>query len=163
MTVSTGVLIAVALGLGVFIVAEAMGSDGGGGSAPPAPAPVGGALPDSVAQAIAGAISQQEGYGVPGATPTVNNNPGDLRNWGGGYPTDSRGFTIFPDYATGYAALVTDIQNHAAANPDESIEDWIATYAPASDGNNPAAYAAAVAAAVGVDPSTTFSQLAVMA
>ncbi len=148
--------VAVALIAAIWLVGNAGGFAGLGGD-------VAGALPATVATAIAQAIGQQEGFGVAGARPTRNNNPGDLRNWPPGYPTDDAGFTIFPNAETGWAALEQDIQEHAAGNPGQSLQTWIGEYAPASDGNDPIGYAASVAAAVGATPETTFQELAVPA
>ena len=114
---------------------------------------------------LADAIETQEGYGVPGTRPTRNNNCGDLRNWPD-YPTDADGFSIFPDSATGRAKLELDLTNHAAHYPDQTLEQFIAGdgdgwpgYAPASDHNDPVAYALALARALGVETSATFAQL----
>lgn len=114
---------------------------------------------------LADAISQQEGFGIPGARPTRNHNCGDLRNWPG-YPVDDGGFAIFPDDATGRAKLEMDLRNHAASWPDQSLFQFIAGdgdkwpgYAPASDANDSAGYALALAQALGVQTSTTFQEL----
>lgn len=55
-------------------------------------------LPGTTAQIerIARAISVAEGYGVPGAIPTIRNNPGNIRSSAGPiatYPTPSDGWT----------------------------------------------------------------------
>jgi hypothetical protein len=146
--------VAIALGLGLLAVFKAAGSGAFGGATPMAPGP----LPDSVVRALAAAIEAQEGWGISGDVPTRYNNPGDLTDWPG-LPAGVNGISLFPTAAQGEYALFEDIQNHAAANPGESLQGWIDTYAPASAGNDPVAYAAAVAAAVGVSPDTTFAQL----
>ncbi len=102
--------------------------------------------------AAARAIAAQEGWGQPGARPTRNNNPGDLRDWPPGFPRDAGGFTIFPDAATGWSYLYRDVQAHLAANPAQSVADWIASYADVA-GAELDQYAGAVAAALGIAPS----------
>lgn len=114
---------------------------------------------------LAAAIANQEGFGAPGARPTRNHNPGDLRNWPG-YPTDSGGFSIFPDDETGWAKLREDLMNHSRHYPDQTIEQFVSGdgdgwpgYAPASDHNDSAGYALALARAVARDTSATFAEL----
>ncbi len=53
---------------------------------------------------IAGAITRNEGA-CSSAGVCRNNNPGNLRAGPGSIGTDSRGFAIFPDFATGESAL----------------------------------------------------------
>lgn len=116
---------------------------------------------------LARAIAAQEGFGVAGARPTRNHNPGDLRGWFP-YPADADGFTIFPDDATGWAALKQDLTNHAAKYPDQCLLSFIGGdqhdgwpgYAPSSDGNFPSSYATALATALGCSIFTRFSELA---
>jgi len=116
---------------------------------------------------LADAIQHEEGYGPPEARPTRNCNPGDLRDWPG-YPVDDGGFSVFPDYETGRAKLEMDLANHAARWPGQSLAAFIAGdgqprgwpgYAPASDSNDPAGYAAALARALGCEVSTMFCEL----
>ena len=124
-------------------------------------------MTDDNISTMARAIAQQEGFGVPGARPTRNHNCGDLRGWPG-YPVDEGGFSIFPDDETGWAKLREDIGNHANRWPGQSlgafvggdgtINGWTG-YAPASDSNDPVAYAAALAKALGCEVSTTFCEL----
>lgn len=115
--------------------------------------------------ALVRAIAEREGFGVPGARPTRNHNPGDLRGWPG-CATDARGFSIFPDDETGWAKLRMDVANHAARCPAQSLLQFVGGdgdswpgYAPASDANDVAGYAGALAAALGCAVSTTFADL----
>ena len=118
--------------------------------------------------AFALAIGHQEGFFAPGAglnRPQRNHNPGDLRDWPG-YPADEGGFSIFPDDATGWEKLKLNLTNHAAWNPQQTILEYIGGdgrgwpgYAPASDGNDPVAYADAVAREMDVTPETRFEEL----
>jgi hypothetical protein len=52
---------------------------------------------------LAEAIAEAEGYGVPGAIPTVRNNPGDLKIGGGS-------ITTFATAAEGWAALYRQLE-----------------------------------------------------
>ncbi len=65
---------------------------------------------------------------------------------------------MFPDYQTGYSALVNLIQSPSYWGL--TLTQFFQQYAPAADNNNPAAYAASVAASLGVDPNTPLSVLA---
>lgn len=105
---------------------------------------------------FASAVATAEGYGVPGAIPTVNNNPGDLRGWPG-VPTDSAGYSVFPTAAAGWAALEQQLQTIAGGeseyySPDMTIAQMGATWA-----NGDANWAANVAAALGVTANTMIS------
>ena len=90
------------------------------------------------------AIGKAEGFGVAGAIPTVNNNPGDIIGGAfatsqGATGTDSHGFAIFPDAATGYAALDANLSAYQAANPNITLSGVAAQWAPASGTGNNAA------------------------
>ena len=114
--------------------------------------------PSNTVQAMAQLIAQQEGFGVPGAIPTDYHNPGDLTNWPG-YPTGDRGqgnITIFPDDATGWKALYTDLTVHLALNPNQSLDSFIQSYAEQPPGSS---YAQAVAQGLGVSIDTPLSQI----
>ncbi len=129
---------------------------------------------NSLATRLASAIEVAEGYGVPGAIPTVNNNPGDLMNWqGSGLPSDPNGFAVFPSYAAGFQALVQKVQNIlSSADPEISalaqeyfgvgdtsqltIEQLAQIYSPQGADN----WANNVAAELGVSPSTTIGSAA---
>lgn len=107
---------------------------------------------------IASTIQKVEGY-YPGSVAYRNNNPGNLIYVGqaGATGADANGFAIFPNYATGLQALDDQIQLYAARGL--SIQGMMQIYAPASDGNDPNSYAAQVAGALGVDPSTSLLSL----
>jgi len=112
-------------------------------------------------QTLIQAIAKEEGWGIPGARPTRNNNPGDLRApmglstfWDGQTGTDSGGFAIFESEFWGWRALQVDIQTHARKNPEQSLAGFIAQFAPSSE-NNTLAYTSVVADALGVNPVTT--------
>lgn len=107
---------------------------------------------DTVAQTI----QTVEGY-YPGSLAYSNNNPGNLKfaNQSGATGKDQYGFAVFPDYNTGYQALLNQINLDAGRGL--TIAQFTDKYAPASDGNNPGAYAQSIAGASGLsvnDPLT---------
>lgn len=108
------------------------------------------------------AIKKHEGW-YPGSRSYRQNNPGNLR-WSKYQIGTDGNFAIFPDYATGWKALLFQVE--IAANgksrvyrPDMTFYDFFAVYAPASDNNVPTRYAEAVAAHVGVPPTTRIRSL----
>lgn len=105
---------------------------------------------------LAAAIQRFEGW-APGSVSFRNNNPGNLRAGPGQVGTDSQGYAIFPDYATGWAALQNQVQTNISRGL--TLNEFFAGvpgvypgYAPATDRNNPAQYAATVAGWVGISP-----------
>jgi hypothetical protein len=98
---------------------------------------------------VASVIQTVEGW-FPGSTSYRNNNPGNLKYAGqaGAIGQDANGFAIFPDYQTGYQALLNQISLDASRG--ESIAQFTAKYAPAQDANDPASYAATIASATGL-------------
>ncbi len=99
--------------------------------------------------AICSAIAGQEGWWLPESRPRRNNNPGDLRGapWlvkpqmdGGYWKADSQ--------AQGIAGLYHQVALDIARG--YSLTQLLNAWAPASDGNNPAAYIAAVQKATGI-------------
>ncbi len=103
-------------------------------------------------ECLALAHQKHEGYGTKKAvTINANNNPGALR-WNpaqaafGG--VDAPGYTWFPSYAQGFAALKADltakITGHSAHidySKNPTFLDYVKVYAPAADRNNPTSYA----------------------
>lgn len=116
----------------------------------------------SLVSSIAAAITQMEGSGA-GTIATRNNNPGNLVS-GPGMIGTSGGFAVFPDEATGQAALDNQIQLNI--NRGLTLQQFFAGgngyagYAPSADNNNPTAYANFVAGQVGIDTSTPLNSLA---
>lgn len=107
---------------------------------------------------VALAVQQQEGY-YPGSIAYKNNNPGNLMYAGqsGATGKDANGFAVFPDYATGFQALLNQIA--LDANRGMTISQFTASYAPASvPGNNPGVYATNIANATGLSPTDLLSQ-----
>jgi hypothetical protein len=107
----------------------------------------------------------------------LNNNPGNITAGGpdlGQYPgkVNWHNFLIFPDEATGYAAIAGFLRKAgypastmggqrvpAGRYADLTIPDALQHYAPSGDGNDPTAYGAAVVAAAGVPPTTLIRDL----
>jgi hypothetical protein len=107
--------------------------------------------------AIALGIQQQEGY-YPGSVAYTNNNPGNLVYVGqsGATGKDTLGFAVFPDYATGFQALVNQVNLDMSRGL--TFDQFTAKYAPAGQGaNNPSLYAQNLATAVGLSPSDLLS------
>jgi len=118
-----------------------------------------GDLTDQIAQAI----YQMEGSG-PTTIATRNNNPGNLRSGPGQIGTNG-GFAVFPDMATGWAALDNQINLNISRGLTLNqffggLPGVYAGYAPSADSNNPSAYATFVANQVGIDPNTPLNALA---
>lgn len=121
---------------------------------------------------LATAIARFEGFFSAGSVAQRNNNPGNLRAGIGQTGTDANGYAIFPDAATGFAALQNQIslnisrglnlntffagQRDSAGNV---IRGGYPGYAPAADANSPAQYAATVAGWLGIDPNTPLSNI----
>ena len=113
-------------------------------------------------QPIADAIAQMEGYNNTEQTlAKINNNPGNLRSWGG-VPTN-RGYAAFPTPEAGWNALRRQVQ--ILIDMNLTLYEFFggkpgvySGYAPAADRNRPAHYAEFVASRVGIDPSTPLQQ-----
>lgn len=111
---------------------------------------------------IADAIAAAEGYGVVGARPTRNNNPGDL-TYAFGYPTTGKDgmFPIFATPADGYNALyqqVSEMVNDTSSiySSDMTIADIGSHYAPGQPD-----WVTNVSNALGVSPDTPISEIPV--
>src|SRR5215831_12367167 len=94
----------------------------------------------------------------------LDNNPGNITGRPGGpdfgqYPGkfNWHNFLIFPTWAAGYDAIAMLLRSPSYVNL--SILDAFKKYAPASDGNDPVAYANSVAAALGIPVSTIVGDL----
>lgn len=101
-------------------------------------------------QAIATAFATAEGGLTPGTFPYRTNNPCDIFVGGNtaGYATMDAGWNAC------YNQIELMLSGQSSVyTPDESISDIAASYAPASAGNNPTAWANNVAAALGISPS----------
>jgi hypothetical protein len=94
----------------------------------------------------------------------LNNNPGNLTGKAGGPDYGQyrdkfnwHNFLIFPTFEAGFAAIAARLLRPDFR--DLSILDAFRKYAPASDGNDPDAYASAVASAAGLSTSTLVRDL----
>lgn len=116
----------------------------------------------SVTTDLAGAIQRFEG--ACSGQSCRNNNPGNLRAGPGSTGVDARGIAIFPDYATGEAALQrqVDLNIGRGLTLDEFFggkSGVYAGYAPAADSNNPSGYSATVAGWLGIDPNVPLGSI----
>ena len=94
----------------------------------------------------------------------LNHNPGNLTGVPGGadfgqYPGkfNWHNFMIFPTREAGYNAIAAFLRGPSYR--DLTITKAFERYAPASDGNDPVAYANSVASAAGISPSTLVRDL----
>lgn len=131
---------------------------GGAGAAPASGAA--GVSPDTILNTLDAAQRQQLLGGMVGqeAAGAASTNPGNLRYsaWAarhGAIGANARGFAIFPDRATGMAAMEAlvfgtygnrSIQGMLAGDPSRHIPG----YAPAADNNDPVGYARRIAGRV---------------
>lgn len=103
-----------------------------------------------------------------GLIPTAGggvNNPLDLRDfgipWQGRIPVANSSIGQFQTMWQGYRAGIDTIKSHYNNDGQTTLNTFFAGnsnpgYAPASDGNDPVAYAKNVAAAMGIDPGDDF-------
>lgn len=109
----------------------------------------------SLVASIAAAIARQEN------TNPAYNNPGGLVSGPGQIGTASNGLAIFPDAATGEAALERQIQLYI--DRGVSISDLTKAWAPVGcgamcAGNDPVAYAQHLSSWTGLDPNVPLNQ-----
>lgn len=107
---------------------------------------------------LADAIAKAEGFGVPGAIPTLANNPGDLALGDQGFGTMGANITIFPTLQDGQTALESQVTAMLSGtskyyNPNETIAQVGQTYA---GGNT--SWARNVANFFGVPQDATLSE-----
>ncbi len=89
-----------------------------------------------------------------------NNNPGNLRFIGQAGATQGEGgFAKFDTPQDGYNALVNDITSKVNSGLYSNLQDMMSKYAPASDNNDPVAYANFIAKNLGVSSTTPLSKL----
>lgn len=96
-------------------------------------------------------------------------NPGNVRYVSGTWMAkiaigQKDGFCVFKDYQTGYGVLKELFANAATGKseiyrPSDTLYQFYAKYAPASDNNDPNHYAEFVASAIGVAPTVAISTL----
>jgi hypothetical protein len=110
---------------------------------------------------IAQSIQQVEGY-YPGTLAYRNNNPGNLvytsyyaQNYGA--VQGDGGFSKFPDYDTGYSAMLHQIQVDSSRG--DSIYDLTYSWLGSGQGGDWQSYAETIANNLGVDPNTKVADL----
>lgn len=108
------------------------------------------------------AIQEYEGW-KEGSLTYRHNNPGALR-WSPFETGNKNGFSIFPSYEDGFRALKHQLTiacngTSGVYNPDDTLFQFFSKYAPASDNNNPKAYAQFVAKKLGVTIDTRIKRL----
>jgi len=109
-------------------------------------------------------ISKAEGFDVPGSLPARCHNPGDLEIGNVGYGVDN-GKTIFPDDATGWAALYREGSLMLAAMTSlhrshvYSLGETFLQVAQAwTGGDNPSGWAQTVAETCGMSVTNTLQE-----
>jgi hypothetical protein len=128
-------------------------------AAVPSPAP---ANFSAQVQSMAAAISRAEGFGDPGAIPTIAHNPGDLVLGDLGYGTiGPEKITICASDADGQARLAHQVMLMLSGQSKVySLGDTIDDVAAKWTTSDPAAWANNVAASLGISPTTTLGAYA---
>ena len=76
---------------------------------------------------------------------------------GGNNPIGSNTFVIFPDYQTGWNAMIANLGTDRYQNL--TVGSAISTWAPSSAGNNPVAYGQTVSSWTGLTVDTNMNSL----
>lgn len=115
---------------------------------------------------FAEAVKEHEGW-FPGSRSQRNQNPGNFRcsklmtDLGATRCDDN--FSVFPNYETGWKALIQFItyacNNELRAYKDKTIYGFFEVYAPSGDDNTPRRYAEIVANNIGLSPNTRMKDL----
>ena len=105
---------------------------------------------------LASLIAQEEGYGIPGALPTRDNNPGDLRHSPHSFHTgDPNAIGQIDNPQDGWADLQRQLQ--LFADRGLTLEQAIYEFAPPTE-NNSARYLQYVCDGLGCTPDMTVAQ-----
>jgi hypothetical protein len=113
--------------------------------------------------ALAQAIARAEGFGVPGAIPTLANNPGDITDTG--HPGDTGrtmgvGIRVYASSTAGWNALYGKLTNILGGGSSEyPVSLTFAEFGDLWAGGDPN-WVNNVASELGLDPSTTLAQFA---
>lgn len=108
-------------------------------------------------QTFVEAIARQEGFGVAGARPTRDDNPGDIvyGRWAAAHGATQDGrfakWTTVQDGVEAERKLLID--DYLGLTVRQALNKW----APASDGNNVSAYEANVCEWTGLTPETVLT------
>ena len=105
---------------------------------------------------LARLIAQEEGYGVPGTIPTMDDNPGDLRHSPHSFHTSSAPDSIgkIDTPQDGWADLERQLQLYAQRGL--TLQEAIYEFAPPAE-NNSQAYLDFICRGLGVPSSTSVS------
>lgn len=112
---------------------------------------------------VAEAIMVFEGM-KPGSVSYRYSNPGNLR-WSATAERIEDGYAQFATFSDGWNALVYDLKSKCngktktGLTPQSTVLDLFHKYAPPSDNNDPAAYAAFVAKRAGIKVTDTLASL----
>ena len=111
---------------------------------------------------LAQLVAKREGFGIPGALPTRNSNPGDLRHAPGETHAagDPNGIGSFDSVAAGWAAL--EMQLRLYAQRGLTVGQMVALYAPPGDHNDTQGYLDFVCEGLGCTPDTLVSNALVI-
>jgi hypothetical protein len=107
---------------------------------------------------LAHLIAQREGFGIPGAIPTRDNNPGDLRHspHASHAGEGSNAIGIIDTLADGWADLERQLQLYAKRGL--TLRDMIINYYAPANENDSEAYLQFVCAGLGVSPETSVTE-----
>jgi selenocysteine lyase/cysteine desulfurase len=106
---------------------------------------------------LARLISKEEGFGIPGALPTRDNNPGDLRHSPHSSHTPDAPDAIgkIDSVADGWADLERQLQRYAERGL--TLAQMVEAYAPDSE-NDSAAYLAFLCKGLNLSPETPVAE-----
>ena len=105
---------------------------------------------------LAQLIAKEEGFGIPGAIPTVRNNPGDLRHSPhSSHPGDPNAVGTIDTVEHGWEDLERQLQIYAQRGM--TLRQCIEVYAPPNE-NNTGQYLTFVCHGLGVDPETPMTE-----
>ena len=108
----------------------------------------------SLVSKLAQLIAKQEGFGVPGAIPTRQNNPGDLEHAPGESHEGTGAIGSFATPEDGWAALERQLTLYAERGL--TVGEAIAAFAPPTE-NDTASYIGFICQGLGCTPDTPMS------
>lgn len=105
---------------------------------------------------LARLIAKEEGFGIPGALPTRNHNPGDLRHSPHSqHPDDPNAIGVIDTDADGWADLERQLRIYAERGL--TLVQLVEVYAP-PDENDTARYLKFVCDGLGMGPGATVAE-----
>jgi len=106
---------------------------------------------------LAQLIALNEGFGIPGAIPTVRNNPGDLRHGPHEqHPNGPNDIGTVDTVEDGWADLERQLELYA--HRGFTLRQLAYTYAPPADGNPTEAYLTSLTKGLGMPDTTLVSE-----